>query len=62
MSIHWAWPQITYAIITSFCLLCTAALHGSDRTGKHNFAFSICLFALWQVMLFYGGFWTEVRP
>jgi hypothetical protein len=62
MSIHWAWPQITYAIMAAIILLIAAVQHGEPRTGKHNFALTFCLVLLMQPMYFYGGFWTDVRP
>jgi hypothetical protein len=62
MSIHWAWPQITYAIVAALCMLWAAANHGEPRTGNHNFALYLVCWALFQIVFFYGGFWTEVRP
>jgi hypothetical protein len=52
------WPQITMLTMMVVGLICTAALDGEAKTGKHSFAVSLCgsAFSLW--LLWSGGFFS----
>ena len=54
----WGWPQWTVAITYGVTLLLCAAFNGQPREGKHNFALSLMMVAIWVVILGFGGFWS----
>jgi len=58
----WAWPQITWLCLTGFSLFVAAVLDGEPRKTKHSLALSMFGAALSFGLLYFGGFFTEVRP
>jgi hypothetical protein len=58
----WQWPQITLAVVWVVSTLCYVALDGKPRTGKYNFGWHMVAFVVSMTILYYGGFWTAVRP
>jgi len=54
MALHW--PQIVWIVLACIVLAMTAALDGQPKTGKHNFALTLCGSAFGAWLLWCGGF------
>jgi len=64
MTFVWQWPQLT---LCALVLICAAVDVTRDAyTGKHSVSASIfgnvSFYAVLATLLYYGGFFTEVRP
>lgn len=59
---HWAWPQVVWVSMMAIRLACAAYLDGEARSGKHRFGLDVIGAICGAVILYYGGFFTEVRP
>lgn len=63
MTFVWQWPQITLLAVYALLLVTTAILHGRPRSsGTHNFATATLGLLAQCAVLYFGGFFTEVRP
>jgi hypothetical protein len=62
MTFIWQWPQLVWLGLTICGLTISLFKHGEPK-GHHNF-FTHLLIALplGVALLYYGGFFTEVRP
>jgi len=49
--------QITTIVLLSVGVLCTALVHGKEKTGKHNVLISIINGGITVLVLWWGGFW-----
>lgn len=58
----WQWPQIAWACFVGFGLVCAIAKDGEPRTGKHSLALSMLALCISATLLYFGGFFTEIRP
>lgn len=59
----WQWPQIVFASLAGLSLLCAMVLHGRPRSAStHHFATTALILIMECALLYFGGFWTEVRP
>lgn len=62
MGLVWQWPQITFAVFLGVELGIRLAKNGQPRTGHYTLWDQLISWALILVVLYYGGFFTEVRP
>lgn len=62
MKFVWEWPQITWAVLAGIGLLWAAVNDGEPRTGKHSIGVSLFCAMIAVAILYFGGFFTEVRP
>lgn len=58
MSLVFAWPQITYIVLTTLGIGLVLAKHGQPRTEKYNVWWSLIGTAMVLPILYYGGFFT----
>ena len=49
--------QITAIVLLSCGVLCTALVHGEEKTGKHSVWISIFNGGITVLVLWWGGFW-----
>lgn len=58
----WEWPQIMWFCIAGLNLLLAAALDGTPKSAKHSLAVTMLAVCLMAALLYFGGFFTVVRP
>ncbi|WP_428619467.1 hypothetical protein [Reyranella sp.] len=58
----WQWPQITWAVWACVVVLVAVAMDGEPKTGKFNGTAALIALFVSATLLYFGGFFTEVRP
>jgi hypothetical protein len=58
----WEWPQITMALIYTLNLVLGVIFDGDRKTGKYSAGVSVATIVISAALLYFGGFWTVVRP
>ena len=51
-------PQLIFCGLVLFALGTTAAKHGEEKGGKHNFFLCFAAYALEIALLYWGGFFS----